>query len=215
MKKMISLLAAVSLLCMAIPVNAEVLNGEAEQKIEVKGTLGEDNTDSEAEINEGSEDWINVTVPTATIFYSVGTAENSTIKSPNYEIINHSGRPVNIYYGGLVGNNTDDISYDLELIGLGSDAFKLREDKSITSVSEVDPSENKLTTLANNKDQSSKNDESVNEPKDLTKNVAVFSYGGVVKEVIPSTVEHNYTMTLRFETISAEEWNKTTEQVVE
>lgn len=43
-------------------------------------------------IPETDVDWINVTVPTDTIFYSNGG--DTVIKAPKYDIVNNSGRPV-------------------------------------------------------------------------------------------------------------------------
>lgn len=72
----------------------KIVNGEAGTSIPVNGTLGADNTDPDGGIDEGNTDWVNVTVPSKTLFYSMpGTG---TVKSPTYTIKNNSGRPVTV-----------------------------------------------------------------------------------------------------------------------
>lgn len=62
--------------------------------VEVEGTLGIDNTDPTAPIDEGDKKWVNVTVPMKTIFYSVGSS--GSVSSPTYTVKNNSGRPVTV-----------------------------------------------------------------------------------------------------------------------
>lgn len=70
------------------------VNGENTGKMKVRGSLGkEDNTDPEAPIEEGSDKWINVTFPTATIFNS---DDAKTITSPGYTMKNNSARDVQV-----------------------------------------------------------------------------------------------------------------------
>lgn len=60
----------------------------------VRGNLGEaDNTDPEAPIDENSNDWINVTFPTAAIF---AADKDGNIESGTYKMKNNSGRGVDI-----------------------------------------------------------------------------------------------------------------------
>jgi hypothetical protein len=73
--------------------------GQNSAEVPVKGNLGAiDNTDPGAEHPEGDDKWINVTLPTATIFYAETTPGDAPEKlsSPNYEIQNNSGRPVKV-----------------------------------------------------------------------------------------------------------------------
>lgn len=69
-----------------------------EAKITTKGVLGEaDNTDPGEVIPEGSDKWINVTLPTEVVFSSDENDEHKSITSPdNYKITNNSGRPVRV-----------------------------------------------------------------------------------------------------------------------
>lgn len=70
------------------------VNGENTGKMKVRGSLGkEDNTDPTAPIEEGSDKWINVTFPTATVFNS---DDSKTIASPNYTMKNNSARDVQV-----------------------------------------------------------------------------------------------------------------------
>ncbi len=62
---------------------AEEINEKEHADIQVNGSLGVDRERME-EINESSEDWLNVTVDTATIFYNVNGQKK--IQSPTYNI---------------------------------------------------------------------------------------------------------------------------------
>lgn len=73
------------------------VNGTDTATITVNGSLGQDNTDEDAvNIAEGSEDWINVTIDTANIFYTTKESQHKMITSPNYSIANNSGRAVKV-----------------------------------------------------------------------------------------------------------------------
>ncbi|EUJ39354.1 hypothetical protein [Brochothrix campestris] len=72
--------------------------GENAASIQTKGLLGNsDNTDPGETLPEGSDKWINVTLPTAVVFNSDETTDNKTITSPsNYQVMNNSGRGVKV-----------------------------------------------------------------------------------------------------------------------
>lgn len=76
----------------------QTIIGENAGSIQTKGLLGNsDNTDPGETLPEGSDKWINVTLPTAVVFNSDETTENTTIISPsNYKVTNNSGRPVKV-----------------------------------------------------------------------------------------------------------------------
>lgn len=77
--------------------HAEVVNGQDSANITVNGSLGQDNTDENApNIDDGSKDWINVTLDTANIFYTTKASDHKTITSPAYTITNNSGRAVKV-----------------------------------------------------------------------------------------------------------------------
>lgn len=198
MKKMISLLALSSMMLMAVPVSAvdQEIVGEGSGDIPVNGTLGMDNTDPTAPIVEGEDSWINVSLPTETIFYSTNTEKDAPITSPKYTITNNSGRPVDIKYSKLTkasGGDSDTADYDVSLTG-----FDSANPAIITAGAEIDSSSSPvlLHTLANTngkltKDGSSTGDKSV-----------TYGYSGTVNEVLSKTIKHNYNMTLEFESVS-------------
>lgn len=72
--------------------------GKNAASIQTKGLLGDsDNTDPGEVIPEGSDKWINVTLPTAVVFNSDEATEHKTITSPsNYQVMNNSGRGVKV-----------------------------------------------------------------------------------------------------------------------
>ena len=95
MKKLLStLLISTAVFGGAQIVAAQDVIGAGEADIAVNGTLGANNTDPGSTIPEGDTDWINVTVPTETIFYNKAT--DATIEAPTYDITNNSGRTVTV-----------------------------------------------------------------------------------------------------------------------
>ena len=102
MKKLLStLLISTAVFGGAQIVAAQDVIGAGEADIAVNGTLGANNTDPGSTIPEGDTDWINVTVPTETIFYNKAT--DATIKAPTYDITNNSGRPVTVSVKSFTG----------------------------------------------------------------------------------------------------------------
>ena len=98
MKKILSGLLLIGFLSGgAASVFAAEVNGTDSASITVDGSLGQDNTDENApNIDEGSNDWINVTVDTANIFYTTKESQHKNITSPDYTITNNSGRAVKV-----------------------------------------------------------------------------------------------------------------------
>lgn len=99
MKKILGGLLLSSLLFGGFAVHAADtnINGEDSASITVNGSLGQDNTDENSpNTDEGSKDWINVTLDTANIFYTTKASEHKTITSPTYKITNNSGRAVKV-----------------------------------------------------------------------------------------------------------------------
>ncbi|OTO72855.1 MULTISPECIES: hypothetical protein [unclassified Enterococcus] len=195
MKKFISLVALSSLMFLAVPVGATDIVGEESGEIPINGTLGMDNTDEEAKIVEGEDSWINVTLPTETIFYSTNTKANAPIKSPDYTITNNSGRPVDIKFSKLTkdaGSSTTDVDYDVSLRGFTTNPA------IITGGEEVDQSGSPTTIhrLANSKGKLLEGDTDDSSPKTVT-----YGYEGTVNEDLAATVNHNFDMTLEFESV--------------
>ena len=95
---------------------AEEINEKEHADIEVNGSLGVDRERME-EINENSEDWLNVTVDTATIFYNVNGQKK--IQSPTYNITNNSSCPVDVSITNFVQTNNESIA-DISALTLTS-----------------------------------------------------------------------------------------------
>lgn len=115
------------------------VNGKSSASITVNGSLGQDNEDENApNIDENSDDWINVTLDTANIFYTTKETAHKTIESPYYSIKNNSGRGVKISVADFTVtsgnlNNVDELKIsgkdytaadqEVDLKGSGSRAF--------------------------------------------------------------------------------------------
>lgn len=105
----------------------KLVDGAGTTSIPVNGTLGADNKKPDAGIDEGNTDWVNVTVPSKTLFYSV--AGSTTVQSPNYTVTNNSGRPVTVtadsFATTAAGSLSDVSSLNVSLnatVGTGSTA---------------------------------------------------------------------------------------------
>lgn len=174
----------------------QTVNGVDTANIEVNGTLGADNTDPGATIPEGSDGWINVTVPTKTIFYN--TVGSATIKAPTYTITNNSGRPVTVKtetFTAKAGNPAtlpNDFALNLS-IG-GSTTIPLIQAGAITSVAGAS-----VASLANSKGQTASTDPVVTTP---TTNSTTFTYTGTATAT--EQLKVNYDLTLKFDSTS---WN--------
>ena len=92
---------------MPIVTQAEAINEKEHADIQVNGSLGVDRERME-EINESREDWLNVTVDTATIFYNINGQKK--IQSPTYNITNNSSRPVDVSITNFVQTNNESIA---------------------------------------------------------------------------------------------------------
>ena len=75
----------------------QTIIGGNQASIETKGQLGEiDNTNPGEIIPEGSDKWINVTLPTAVVF-NTNAKDATIVESPtNYKVTNNSGRGVRV-----------------------------------------------------------------------------------------------------------------------
>lgn len=177
----------------------EDYSGQNSVEIEVNGTLGADNKDPNATIPEGDDNWINVTVPTKTIFYN--TAADPVIKSPDYKITNNSGRPVSVSLEKFENddnnpNLTLPSNYSLNLLVEG------RKGGAIQNIATSDTSTDFTTStplinLANKDGRMELADE-----EDASSNVATFKYTGTATAT--TQVQPIYTMTLKF---IATPWN--------
>jgi hypothetical protein len=179
--------------------SSQQLDGSTQGNVEVNGTLGADNTDPTATIPEGDENWVNVTLPTKTIFYN--TANSPAIKSPNYSIVNQSGRPVKVSLYSLenaTGNATLELPDDYELklcwydkaVSTETPLQLLIADKNKTNFDK----ETYLTTLANKNGKMEEGDTANTALKETT-----FSFSGSASAT--TQIQPKYTITLKFEAI--------------
>ncbi|MGX7352451.1 hypothetical protein RU97_GL001908 [Enterococcus canis] len=176
----------------------EDYSGVDSANVEVNGTLGADNTDPGATIPEGDPNWINVTVPTKTIFYN--TAADSDIKSPTYDIVNNSGRPVKVSISNFVdgaGNSSlglTSLDFDLNVTLNGTETLVVNQGvvKDFSTPAQI-------VELPNSKGQSLAADTPVENP---TTNKTTFTYTGTATAA--TQVQPTYTMTLKFDAVS---WN--------
>lgn len=174
----------------------QTISGSDTANIEVNGTLGADNTDPGATIPEGSDDWINVTVPTKTIFYN--TVGSSTIQAPTYTIKNNSGRPVAITtqtFTARAGNPaTLPSDFALNLKVGDSTTVPLVQAGAVANVAG-----STVASLANSKGQTASTDPVVADP---TTNSTTFTYTGTATAT--EQLKVNYDLTLKFDATS---WN--------
>lgn len=177
----------------------QTLDGKTAGDVTVNGTLGADNTDPGTSIPETSHDWINVTIPTDTIFYN--TASKSAIQSPTYKIINHSGRPVKVSTTGFTPgatNGTLPTDFDLTLNVTGTTA-----NPATTASTELVKAgvvktavTSDLITLANSANQFKASDTAAT----AVDNQATFTFGGTATSTTPLVL--NYTLSLKFDAVS-------------
>lgn len=203
MKKIFGLVALSSVVLMALPAYAEQdIIGENSGNIKVDGTLGMDNKQENAEIVEGTDQWINVTLPLKTIFYSTSPKAGATITSPAYTITNNSGRPVDISFSKLEKSGGDDVDIDYNVyLRPVNGTFSEPNPQIIKDGDGVDNSGSPqhFHRLPN---VNGKLSEGGPEEEDKGGNKINFEYHGAVTNELTETIKHEYTMTLQFKAVS-------------
>lgn len=176
----------------------QTISEKQDADIKVNGTLGADNTDPNSTISENDKDWINVTLPTDTIFYNKAT--DSTIKAPTYDIINNSGRPVKVSMNGFTASASNpalpsDFTLNLNLNGnnVTTKSIKLVEKGALQSPT------NEMITLSNSVNQYNSND-SVSELGKAVNNKASFTYSGTA--TAKTALKVGYTLSLKFDSVA-------------
>lgn len=204
MKKLLStLLVSTVVFAGAQAVSAQDVVGPTDNaNISVKGTLGADNTDPDTTIPEGDKDWINVTLPTETIFYN--TAAVKDIQAPTYTITNNSGRPVKISvakFDANINNPTPlpgDFALNLKVTGPSTGNAATTASTPLVVGGVIQTPTNELITLANSSDQYVKTDALV--PKgSAVNNTATFTYSGTATTT--TALKLSYTLGLKFEAV--------------
>ena len=162
--------------------------------VEVNGTLGADNTNPDSKIPEGDNNWINVTVPTSTIFYNTPTV--STIKSPQYSIINNSGRPVNVSTTSFTADGANvapsDFNLTLKVVGTETNAATNATTNLVTAGAVNSSLSSQLITLANK-------DGKLTSAGTATAgdNKATFTYGGSSSTTTMIQLKYNLGLTFK------------------
>jgi hypothetical protein len=193
-------LITVTLLGMSLVANktfADQIVQGTDTTIEVNGTLGADNTDPDSTIPEGDDNWINVTTPTATIFYTMPT--NSNVQSPTYTIQNNSGRPVEVSATGFNGDESniepDDFNLSLNISGTGTNAATTATTNLVTNGTVAETPNSLLITLANIEGKLTNAGEA-----NVGDNVATFTYGG--SSATESMTKLKYDLDLTFKAVN-------------
>ena len=201
MKKLLStLLVSTAVFAGAQAVSADqniVANTDAD--IAVAGTLGADNTKPDAKIPEGDKDWINVTLPTEAIFYNKTT--DPIIKSPTYNLVNNSGRPVKISLDKFTpsANNSAALpsNFDLTLDVTGDKV--VTQSTSLVKGGALAAAPGDLLILANSVDQQAATDSPQPDPTAVTKNKGTFTFAG--QATATTDLNLAYTLSLKFEAV--------------
>ncbi|GHU42782.1 hypothetical protein FACS1894193_08680 [Bacilli bacterium] len=201
MKKLLStLLVSTAVFAGAQSVSADQnIVAQTGADIKVNGTLGVDNTNPGATIPPGDPDWINVTLPTDTIFYNKTSAP--AIKAPTYDLTNNSGRPVKISVDAFTGTNTGlpgDFDLNLDVTGPATGNAVATASTSLIAKGALQTPTNELITLANSVDQYVQGDTPV-AIGTAVNNKATFTYSGTASQTSALTV--NYTLKLKFEAV--------------
>lgn len=200
MKKLLSTLlvstAVLSYSAQAVSADQTII-AQQDTDVAVNGTLGADNTDPGSTIPEGDKDWINVTLPTDTIFYNKVT--DKTIKSPTYTITNNSGRPVKVSVNGFTADASNPslpTDFDLSLNLLGKNVVSASTE--LVKSGAVQTPKNELVTLANCLDQYAQAD-TASAAGAAVNNKAKFTYAGTATS--STALKLAYTLSLKFDSI--------------
>jgi len=183
--------------------SAETIDGENSADVIINGTIGKlDNTDPDTNIPEGSDEWINVTVDTATAFHTTTASAHKNIESADYSITNNSGRGVAVTLNKMVGTPkyVDTLTINAKGDGLvaAPTATNLVESNALADLTSAPV----WMRLANK-------DGRLNIDTDAASafaNSAKFYYTGTTVADLPANVNENttaenYTLTLKFTSI--------------
>lgn len=182
---------------------AETIDGENSADVIINGTIGKlDNKDPGTTIPEGADEWINVTVDTATAFHTTTTSAHKNIESADYSIVNNSGRGVAVTLNKMDGapKYVDTLTINAKGNGLVAPpvATNLVASNTLTDLTSAPV----WMRLANK-------DGRLNIDTDAASayaNSAKFNYTGTTVASLPTDVNENaaaenYTLTLKFTSI--------------
>lgn len=197
MKKVLSVLLLGSIMfggAASMYAAEENINESGTASITVNGTLGQDNTDENAvNIEEGSKDWINVTLDTANIFYTTKETAHKTITSPHYRITNNSGRGVKVSVENFTATSGSLANVDALKIS-GKDFVAADQEVNLMGTGT-----RQFLTLANNQGK-------LDIEKDHSgayTNDTLYQYSGTTKDDYYKTTAEktSHTLTLAFEAL--------------
>lgn len=182
---------------------AQTIDGENSADVIINGSIGKlDNTAPDTNIPEGSDEWINVTVDTATAFHTTTASAHKNIESADYSIQNNSGRGVAVTLNKMDGAPiyVDTLTINAKGNGLVEtpDATNLVENNALVNLTSS-PVWMKLA----NKDGRLNID---TDEASTYANAAKFNYTGTTIASLPTEVNEDaatekYTLTLKFTSI--------------
>ncbi|PCS10714.1 hypothetical protein RU88_GL000532 [Lactococcus raffinolactis] len=200
MKKILStLMISMTVLMGVQAVSADqTVDGKSTGDIPVKGTLGADNTDPGTSIPETDPAWINVSIPTDTIFYN--TAAKKDINAPTYSIVNNSGRPVKVTADSFTSDSNNagmptDFKLNLDVTGTTGNPAKSASTELIKNGT-ITAKSTELITLANNGNQFKASDPVATG----VDNKATFTFSGTATSATALVL--HYTLGMKFDAIS-------------
>lgn len=178
------------------------IDGKNSADVIINGTIGKlDNTDPDALIPEGFDEWINVTVDVATAFHTTTASGHKNIESADYDIVNNSGRGVEVTLNKIAAETApkyvDTLTINAKEDGLFT---KPKATNLVESNALVDLTNSPVwMTLANK-------DGRLNVDTDAAAayaNATTFNYTGTTVADLPTDVDkkstpENYTLTLKF-----------------
>lgn len=183
--------------------SADTIDGENSADVIINGTIGKlDNTDATTNIPEGSDEWINVTVDTATAFHTTTASAHKNIQSADYSIVNNSGRGVAVTLSNMTGTPTyvDTLTINAKGAGLVTTpaATNLVETNALVDLTSAPV----WMTLANKDGRLAIDTDAAS----AYANSAKFNFSGTTVASLPSDINQNaatedYTLTLKFTSI--------------
>ena len=194
-KVLVSMLFSGSFVGFVAPamVQAEDVIGVDQADIQINGTIGLDNTDPEEAIEESHDNWINVTLDTATIFYNV--SGRNDIESPTYTIENKSGRPVDVSIADFAQTNAESIT-EISSLNLVSPAATNTSLIAAGTLTDFATTPVKLFTLANNEGKLTANGTANNAFS------TTFNYAGTVSSTTATKSTPTFILTLQLDAVS-------------
>lgn len=194
-----------SLFSSSLVTHAETVDGHSTGEVQINGSIGKlDNTNPETTLPEGFDDWINVSLDTATLFHTTSASNHGEIESANYSIQNLSGRGVAVYISEMSGSPLYVDSLVINPIEVESLVDQPKAVNLLMDGELATGMQNSIwLKLANNQNQLEIGNSSQNYGNQVS-----FNYTGTTRnlpiDANSISYQENYVMTLRFESIAAD-----------